>query len=412
MKRAAKHHLYLVILAQVACLAAGLWMQHHFVISTTRTNAVEKTWKEMGEEADNILSRLSNNADSESVDAASNMEQLRLLFGSASPRAGGMCIVDGSWNVLFVKSDVGDSDENGVSVGNRLVWTPDEESTADTDRQIRGTFDARKGPYLAIGHGIKGWDGYLLVYCPRDAVEAMTSELLSSLPAISAVTLLWTSVLLSISTYMVLSLFHETAERERARSWNVGLQLRRVKDQASTDPLTGLRNRAGLETQLELLYQQQSVRNADLAAVMLDTDNFKAYNDTHGHMDGDALLRSIGALLRQSIRPADIAVRYGGDEFLLLLPGANAEQASVIAGRIVKLFSQQSGRLGQQDAVSMSAGVASLRGDGCDSGHALVHQADVALYEAKRNGKNMVSTSAKSGQRATTPISKPASVLS
>jgi len=387
-------------------------MQHHFVVSTTRTNAAEQAWTEMDEEAEILLSRLDDITSANAADAASDLEQLQGILSSTSPRVGGVCVVDESWNVLFVQPDIRENDGGGVSVGARLVWTPAAEPIAHAARHIRGTFDSPNGPYPAIGHGIKGRDGFLLVYCPREAVEAKTSELLSSLPGISAVTLLWTSVLLSISTYMVLSRFHETAERERARSWTVGLQLRRVKDQASTDPLTGLRNRAGLETQLELLYQQQVVRDADLAAVMLDTDNFKTYNDTHGHMVGDELLRSIGALLRQSIRPADIAVRYGGDEFLLLLPGANAEQASVIAGRIVKLFSQQSGHLGQHDTVSMSAGVASLRGDGCESGHALVHQADVALYEAKRNGKNMVSTSDKSGQRATTPVSKPATVLS
>ena len=77
----------------------------------------------------------------------------------------------------------------------------------------------------------------------------------------------------------------------------------------------------------------------------------------------------------------------------LLLPDASAEQAVAIAERLVKLFGQYSGRLGRKDAVSMSAGVASLRGDGCESGHALVNRADIALYAAKRGGKNTVSRS-------------------
>jgi len=188
----------------------------------------------------------------------------------------------------------------------------------------------------------------------------------------------------------------------RRREIGFGRQLRRAKDQASTDPLTGLRNRTYLEEQLEPLYKRQLVRNAELAAVMIDVDNFKSYNDAHGHQVGDALLRFIGALLRGTIRHHDVAVRYGGDEFLLLLPGASAEQANAIADRLVKLFGQYTGRLGQKEAVSMSAGVASLPGDACESGYALVNRADIALYAAKRDGKNMVSTGPTSYRSVTT----------
>ena len=184
---------------------------------------------------------------------------------------------------------------------------------------------------------------------------------------------------------------HEVEVQMRRREIGFGRQLRQAKDQAATDPLTGLRNRAYLEEHLEPLYHRQMARNAELAAVMMDVDNFKAYNDTHGHQVGDALLRFIGALLRGSIRPADVAVRYGGDEFLLLLPDAGVEQAAAIADRLVKLFGQFTGRLGREDAVSMSAGVASSHTAACENGHALVNQADASLYAAKRGGKNTVS---------------------
>jgi len=404
------NHLYLVTFAQMACLAAGLWMQHYFVVSAAHAKAVEQTRMEMDEDADYVLSRLGDIVTANTADTQGDFEQFQELLGSSNPRVGAVCIVDGSWKVLFAQPNARENVGGSVAVGSRLVWTPAEEPIVDATRHVRGTFETPHGPHIAVGQGINGRGGYLLIHCPRAAVEAKTSALLSSLPGISAVTLLWTSVLLSISTYMVLSLVHERAERERVRSSTVGLQLRRVKDQAATDPLTGLRNRAYLEKQFEPLFQQQVVRNAELAAVMLDVDNFKTYNDMHGHQAGDALLRSIGALLRGSIRPSDVGVRYGGDEFLLLLPGANAEQAAMIAGRIIKHFGEKIGCLGQKVSVSMSAGVASLQRDACESGQALVKQADVALYAAKRSGKNMVSTSPPPCQPSTKPLPVPAAV--
>jgi len=186
-----------------------------------------------------------------------------------------------------------------------------------------------------------------------------------------------------------------------------GRQLRRARDQASTDPLTGLRNRAYLGEHLEAMYEEHAAENAELSAVMIDVDNFKNYNDTQGHQGGDALLRFIGALFRGSIRPTDVAVRFGGDEFLLLLPEATAQQAAVIAERLVKLFGQYAGRLDQKPPVSMSAGVASLRADGCESGHALINRADAALYDAKRRGKNMVAVAAPSAQPPPEPNTAP-----
>jgi diguanylate cyclase (GGDEF)-like protein len=168
------------------------------------------------------------------------------------------------------------------------------------------------------------------------------------------------------------------------------LELRRAKDRARTDPLTGLRNRTFLEEQLEPIFDRHAGQVAELSAVMIDLDNFKVYNDTRGHQVGDALLRFVGALLRGAIRTEDHAVRYGGDEFLLLLPQTDSKQAAVIAERIVRLFQQYALRLDRKEGVSMSAGVAATREHGCRSGHELVSRADASLYAAKRGGKNAV----------------------
>lgn len=167
-------------------------------------------------------------------------------------------------------------------------------------------------------------------------------------------------------------------------------ELRRARDQATTDALTQLKNRAFLNDQLEPMFAAAQAKNSDLSAVMLDVDFFKQYNDAHGHPVGDALLAFIGALLRGTIRPSDSAIRYAGDEFLLLLPDTNAAAAELVAERTVKLFRQYATRLGDKVAVSLSAGVASVVKHGCADGKALIAAADSALYVAKRGGKNTV----------------------
>lgn len=184
-------------------------------------------------------------------------------------------------------------------------------------------------------------------------------------------------------------------ERERReREATFQRELRRAEDRAHLDMLTKLRNRAFLEEKLEAIFVQHRDERRALSAVVLDLDNFKQHNDTHGHQAGDALLRFVGTLLQASIRPGDHAVRYGGDEFLLLLSNADAREAKQIAERLVKLFAQYTGKLKEKTNVSISAGVASLRPGGATTGYDLVASADAALYAAKRGGKNTVSIGA------------------
>lgn len=171
-------------------------------------------------------------------------------------------------------------------------------------------------------------------------------------------------------------------------------KLRRAKDQATTDPLTGLRNRRFIEEEFGPLFDQQRRRGQDLSIVMLDLDNFKHLNDTRGHKAGDELLRFAGALVRGAIRPQDFAVRYGGDEFVLFLPDARVEEAQSVAKRVVALFAQYtSSVLNCEKPLTLSAGVASLMNNPyCETGGSLLAQADEALYKVKEAGKNAVMT--------------------
>jgi len=181
-------------------------------------------------------------------------------------------------------------------------------------------------------------------------------------------------------------------ERIEDRVARVDQQLRRAEDRAMTDPMTHLKNRAHLEAELEAIFRRHRDADREVCAVMLDLDNFKRHNDRYGHQAGDALLAFTGSLLIGTTRAEDVAIRYGGDEFLLILPDVSAAEAARVAERIIKLFAQHARQFHDRPPVSMSAGVASARADRAASGHELVAKADRALYKAKHRGKNDVAT--------------------
>lgn len=186
---------------------------------------------------------------------------------------------------------------------------------------------------------------------------------------------------------------NEMEEKFRVHKEGFNRQLRRAEDKAMIDPLTRLYNRAFMETELERLYKEQKSQNGDLSIVMLDVDHFKYHNDTQGHKAGDDVLVFIGELLRGATRPVDRCIRYGGDEFILLLPNCSAATAAEIAERIIRLFRQYASTLKSEKPPSLSAGIASLATDASTAGHELLGFADRNLYAAKRSGKNAVALS-------------------
>ncbi len=150
-------------------------------------------------------------------------------------------------------------------------------------------------------------------------------------------------------------------------------------DNALHDHLTGLANRRMLDAGIgkNIAFAKRS--NEPLAALMADIDNFKHYNDTHGHDAGDALLVTIAELFRREVREADLVARYGGEEFCILMPGTTEGGARELAERIRHAVQTKTGE-------TLSLGVAVFRaGMGNED---LIKHADRALYEAKRTGKN------------------------
>ncbi len=198
---------------------------------------------------------------------------------------------------------------------------------------------------------------------------------------------------LGASENSIRTIRHDSEYRLRARERGFDRRLRRAEDRAAIDPLTGLRNRTYLDANLHEILATQQARDADLAVIMIDMDNFKHLNDTQGHKAGDELLRCTGELLRATVRPTDHAIRYGGDEFLLLLPGVDLRRARQITERILKLFAQSVSLIDLTKSVTLSAGIASRKDDRCDDGWQLISKADAALYAAKRKGKNAVAIS-------------------
>ncbi len=121
-----------------------------------------------------------------------------------------------------------------------------------------------------------------------------------------------------------------------------------------------------------------------LVALMLDVDNFKQINDTHGHIAGDQVLAEIAQACREHVRPDDIVGRYGGDEFIILIVGITSMRATQIAGQLTRPISRVAGRDGKPLTYTISVGIAQCL-PGCDLPTLLMH-ADAAMYEAKRAG--------------------------
>jgi diguanylate cyclase (GGDEF)-like protein len=162
--------------------------------------------------------------------------------------------------------------------------------------------------------------------------------------------------------------------------------------EARVDPLTGLLNRRGLQERMAVEVARMLRDGSGMAAVMFDIDHFKRVNDLHGHEVGDRVLAWIGSLLRHEVRGADMAARSGGEEFVVVLPGADVEEAHAFAERVRATVERCTGNDGRRDhglpegvALTISAGVAA---SDRETGEALVESADRALYAAKRGGRN------------------------
>lgn len=163
-----------------------------------------------------------------------------------------------------------------------------------------------------------------------------------------------------------------------------------LREQANRDPLTGLYNRRYLDDSLQRELDRCAREGQPLSLLLIDLDHFKQINDRHGHAAGDEVLRQISALLLQNMRSSDICCRWGGEEFLLVLPGLGLDAAAERAELCRRLVAGQGQGHEQAFAVTLSIGVAACTAEAGTAPAALIERADRALYRAKAEGRNRV----------------------
>ena len=193
----------------------------------------------------------------------------------------------------------------------------------------------------------------------------------------------------------------------RIRAANAQLRRRQklgefYRQLSMNDGLTGLYNRAWLNECMPQLVASAHGTGQPLSLIMLDLDHFKQFNDSHGHLQGDAALRTAAQVLTGALRPTDFAVRYGGEEMMVILPATNIQVAEVVAGRLCERMRAAVVFTDMRQAlphVTASFGVSTLA-PGQDE-QALIASADAALYRAKAAGRNQVGVSSVIWTRAT-----------
>jgi two-component system cell cycle response regulator len=177
----------------------------------------------------------------------------------------------------------------------------------------------------------------------------------------------------------------------RVKNQQLEEMVQRLETIASTDPLTGLANRRAFSASFERRFAEAQRHNNDLACIMIDLDGFKQLNDTLGHRQGDEMLQRAATVLAANCRRSDIAGRFGGDEFILVLPQADAPAASAVAERISEEFTRMAAldlaEQGYPGRLTMSLGLATLKASRAAVPEQLIEHADHALYCAKQAGK-------------------------
>jgi diguanylate cyclase (GGDEF)-like protein len=208
--------------------------------------------------------------------------------------------------------------------------------------------------------------------------------------------ILWRMV--SVSHEIARNLLYIMSERVRYSNLVIADSLemqRKYQRFASTDTLTGLHNRGWLDDAFDREIKRSERDELPLALIMIDVDHFKNYNDEYGHLGGDQVLITVANAIRSPLRPNDLIARFGGEEFAVLLPETTVSNAEIIAERLRDHVAKADpGMLDnrQLPAVTISLGIA-----GRQPGYSLdmmIAAADVAMYHAKRNGRNRVEVAA------------------
>lgn len=200
--------------------------------------------------------------------------------------------------------------------------------------------------------------------------------------------------MISVSLEIARNLLYIMSERVRYSNLVIADSLEmqhKYQRFATTDALTGLRNRGWLDDMFDREIKRSERDQLPLCLIMIDVDDFKQYNDTYGHLAGDQVLIKVAKSIRKPLRPNDLVARFGGEEFVVLLPETTIINAKIIAERLRKNVSKTN--LGVLNGITLPKVTISLGIATRQPGYSLdmmIASADVAMYHAKRNGKNCV----------------------
>jgi diguanylate cyclase len=303
---------------------------------------------------------------------------------------------DGSWargqaDAMRARLDEGSLSVRGVrSAADLLSQTRLQQQRLKTERDraraaLKALVDSLASELESLG-GQTGRFGDELTRCTDDLEQADSREQLAAVvhQMLNASRQVQTEVAEASAR---LASGRAQAETLNARVRELEGELKRLSDEVSTDALTQVANRRGLAQAFEREQACSAREAAPLAVGLLDIDNFKKLNDSLGHAAGDVALKALAIQVRDALRPADHVARFGGEEFVVLLPGTALDEAQEVLTRVQRhlskaLFMHE----GREVFVTFSAGVTAWRtGESLDEA---IERADAGLYEAKRTGKN------------------------
>ena len=263
-----------------------------------------------------------------------------------------------------------------------------------------GLFHAAEGNYdlLIISLGLKEFDGLRLCSQLRSLERTRNVPILAVAEADNNVALVRGQEI-GINDYLMRPIDKNemlarvrTQIKKKRYAERLRDNVQKSAQMAITDALTGLHNRRYMETHLEALVEQAIARFKPIAVLLLDIDFFKSINDSYGHDIGDDVLREFALRIRKAIRNIDLACRYGGEEFVIVMPETDMAVATLVAERLRRRIASEPFAI-QQGAgkleVTISIGIAAVGAPG-DNAAAILKRADTALYRAKHDGRNRV----------------------
>lgn len=255
----------------------------------------------------------------------------------------------------------------GTVPGHNIIGADIEQKIINTDRSSFNYQQDSQQIYID-SRFIEEFNWYLIV---RQTDEYLQGSIFDSLLVNLLISLVITAVVLTFS-WRTLSGYQQQLEK-----------------MAITDKLTGLNNRQMLEPVLEQLFKLSSRHNYQLSAAVLDIDNFKAINDQYGHPFGDKVLVAVAELIRDLTRESDVLCRWGGEEFLILMPNCSSADAHSFACKVQQQLATSSFDIEQRKInIELSIGISQKENE--DKAEYLIFRADQALLSAKREGRNTI----------------------